>query len=437
MTTKNQERTCNYCHGSMKGKRRNAKYCSSTCRSNHWLKNNEDKNSINQTYERKGIIRSSSQATTIPDTTDNSNSTTSGTVSLTINDKVELDKLYKELEILENKRIALNINEAELGIRAITNIGATIGRNKSKNSLGEFAGSTLALAGSVYLMSLLPKEDQEQKQKEKEKEISSLEDQKMIIKFKITVIENKNKTNTTHNHLSNQYDNPSLNKRLNQKVETVNSKEKKHIQLNKSKDNVSSPLKIGNDKIITSKELIEYDYESIDTHGLWLEFIGKPSIDFYSVIHGKAGEGKSTFAIQFALYLASKFDRVLYVSGEEGFSMTMSDKFKRLGASNDNLIVANLKSYDEIKNELKSNKYYFIFIDSIDTLHIGPVEMNDLRNDNKDTAFITISQSTKDGKMRGSNEIVHDCDVVIQVEDGKATTTKNRFLEKGKVFDIF
>jgi hypothetical protein len=38
--------------------------------------------------------------------------------------------------------------------------------------------------------------------------------------------------------------------------------------------------------------------------------------------------------------------------------------------------------------------------------------------------------------MRDSNKSIHDSDRVIQVTDGKATTTKNRFLERGKKFEL-
>ena len=39
--------------------------------------------------------------------------------------------------------------------------------------------------------------------------------------------------------------------------------------------------------------------------------------------------------------------------------------------------------------------------------------------------------------MRGSYEIVHDADIAISVQNGIATTTKNRFLEKGRIYEIF
>ena len=58
-------------------------------------------------------------------------------------------------------------------------------------------------------------------------------------------------------------------------------------------------------------------------------------------------------------------------------------------------------------------------------------KLKELKALHPNSALITISQSTKDGKMRGPCEIVHDCDVAVKVESGVTTTTKNRFKEKG------
>jgi len=39
--------------------------------------------------------------------------------------------------------------------------------------------------------------------------------------------------------------------------------------------------------------------------------------------------------------------------------------------------------------------------------------------------------------MRGSYEIVHDCDLAVNVEKGIAVSTKNRFKEKGMTLEVF
>lgn len=115
----------------------------------------------------------------------------------------------------------------------------------------------------------------------------------------------------------------------------------------------------------------------------------------------------------------------------------MKDKLVNNKAVSDELFLADVRSYSSLIEEVKPNIYNFIFIDSLDNMRIGAQELNDLRKLFANSALITISQSTKDGKMRGSYEIVHDSDIAVAVSKGVAVTIKNRFLEKGKQFEIF
>jgi predicted ATP-dependent serine protease len=63
-------------------------------------------------------------------------------------------------------------------------------------------------------------------------------------------------------------------------------------------------------------------------------------------------------------------------------------------------------------------------------------ELESLRKDFPEVLFAIIMQSTKDGKFKGSNEYAHNSDINIKVEQGKASTIKNRFNELGD-FEIF
>jgi site-specific DNA-cytosine methylase len=190
-------------------------------------------------------------------------------------------------------------------------------------------------------------------------------------------------------------------------------------------------------RIISSSELLGMDFESLPFGNRWADFFGYPSPTFNCVIHGKAGEGKSTFALQFAKYLADNFGRTIYISGEEGFSKTFKDKLANTNSSSNMLYVAELKTLNDIMCEVQRGIYKHIFIDSLDCMGIDAEDMRKLRAIYKTTAFITISQSTKAGEMRGSNELKHDADICVDVERGIAITTKNRFKEKDMRFDVF
>lgn len=189
--------------------------------------------------------------------------------------------------------------------------------------------------------------------------------------------------------------------------------------------------------ILSSRQLTEMEYQAFHFEGKWAEFLGYPAVYFNAVIHGMPGEGKSTFALQFADYLATNCGNVLYVSGEEGFSKTLKDKIVSVNALSEGLFVADYRKYSEMKTQINPNSFNFIFLDSLDTLNMGTEELREFRGINDNTALITISQSTKDGKIRGSNEIVHDADIVVKVENGVAFTTKNRFKEKNQRFEVF
>jgi hypothetical protein len=62
-----------------------------------------------------------------------------------------------------------------------------------------------------------------------------------------------------------------------------------------------------------------------------------------------------------------------------------------------------------------------VFIDSVNYIRITPEDVEDIKAENPQTAFITIQQATKNGNFRGSQEFAHNCDMVIRVEAGMAS----------------
>ena len=60
------------------------------------------------------------------------------------------------------------------------------------------------------------------------------------------------------------------------------------------------------------------------------------------------------------------------------------------------------------------------------------MELVALKNKNPETGFVFIFHATKDGKFKGGNELAHEVDVIIEVEDGKATAS-GRFNAGGEM----
>ncbi len=311
--------------------------------------------------------------------------------------------------------------------------GAIIGLKKTKGSFwGLLLGITAGrLAGGI--VSELTKQEREKQKAQK------------IMKLRGQLLELQNR----HNGMIDE--SIKMSQELNKLPKYVMGKRKFAVLLSENTQEAETKTEVdlpkieartepelnGNEKIIRSSQLKDIHYKTLNFQEKWKDFFGLPVVTFQCVIHGMAGEGKSTFAIQFANYLAENFGTAIYVSSEEGFSKTFKDKVFANKTSSDFLFVADLRTYNDILKEVKPDQFNFIFLDSLDNMRIDAVMMKQLRNRYKNSALVTISQSTKDGKMRGSYEIVHDADIAVRVENGIATTTKNRFKEKGTVYKVF
>lgn len=188
--------------------------------------------------------------------------------------------------------------------------------------------------------------------------------------------------------------------------------------------------------IMSSNELINHTYTKYNFTGKWNDFVGQPSKNFHAMIYGRPKQGKSILAVQFAQYLSENFGRVLYIASEEGFSVTLQKKVAEFAQDNPNLDFANYRNFEQIKEALHVRKYQFVFIDSVNFIKITPEDVEDLKAQNRGTAFITIQQATKNGNFRGSQEFAHNCDMVIRVEAGQASH-QGRFQEPTEmaVFD--
>lgn len=64
--------------------------------------------------------------------------------------------------------------------------------------------------------------------------------------------------------------------------------------------------------------------------------------------------------------------------------------------------------------------FQFIVIDSINALGLDIHAWRDLRNQYPNSFFVLVSQVTKSGVFRGSQEWAHDVDVIVDVKNGKA-----------------
>lgn len=135
-----------------------------------------------------------------------------------------------------------------------------------------------------------------------------------------------------------------------------------------------------------------------------------------------------------AKYLAQNFGRVLYVTAEEGVNMTFRDKLKFCKAEVENFFVLDVRTGEDFMNEVGINEFHFIILDSLHDMEVDAAKMKEIFQKYKNSAFICIDQNNKKGELLGANEKKHICDIVVNVKNYAAETTKNRFKQKGEIF---
>jgi hypothetical protein len=185
-----------------------------------------------------------------------------------------------------------------------------------------------------------------------------------------------------------------------------------------------------NTGIVNSMDFLKMRFETLGFRGKYLNFIGDPSRGFRAMVYGKPKMGKSYLCADFAGYLARHHGKVLYVAKEEGLDHTLQEKLKAKEVAHPNLDVT-----DDIPQDLSG--YDFIFFDSVNKLGLSPEDLQTLEENNPGKSFIYVFQTTKDGNVRGTNEFMHNVDIVIEVYEVGKASQRGRFNQGGElnIFD--
>lgn len=172
--------------------------------------------------------------------------------------------------------------------------------------------------------------------------------------------------------------------------------------------------------ILIASDVMNLDIPVYQFASPYKDFVGNPTKNFSMIVYGLPKSGKSNFAFQFASFLARHFGKVLFVASEEGISRTLQDKIRFNLADYKEIHISPSKEYATIKRQVKENDYKFVFIDSLNVTDISVIELEELRKENKDKAFISILQTTKKGDFKGSQEFAHNADVIVSIDNGIA-----------------
>ena len=148
-----------------------------------------------------------------------------------------------------------------------------------------------------------------------------------------------------------------------------------------------------------------------------------------TLIGGSPGIGKSTLLLKIAGNLAKTEKKVLYVSGEESAGQ-IKLRANRLDANHEKLYLLSEINLGSVMNEIASEDYKFIVIDSIQTLYSeetpsAPGSVTQVRTitfelmriaKSKHIPIFIIGHITKDGSIAGPRVLEHMVDTVLYFE---------------------
>lgn len=150
---------------------------------------------------------------------------------------------------------------------------------------------------------------------------------------------------------------------------------------------------------LSISNIYEKRFKTFAFDGLFKTAFGTPEACGVWIIWGQEKNGKTWFALMLADYL-SQFDKVLYISAEEGTGMDFAGAMKRAKLTNDN---RNLKfkeyiSIQELRDKLDSRKSErIIFIDNCTVYadELRAAEFHKLRKDFPDKLFVFLAHEEK------------------------------------------
>lgn len=182
--------------------------------------------------------------------------------------------------------------------------------------------------------------------------------------------------------------------------------------------------------VIPAQELGSKRYNALKLDR-YADLVGDIEPGFVMQLWGRGGSGKSTFAIDFANELA-KHGKVVYVSAEESFGKTISDRIKRVNATHKNLMIANWDEQGEwtaLKDFLVKHGISYVIIDSLSVVDPNSKKAEGFRKwaKEKQIGLIFITHATKTGQYKGNSMVQHGVDIEIEAYEGKLRVNKTRY----------
>lgn len=170
-------------------------------------------------------------------------------------------------------------------------------------------------------------------------------------------------------------------------------------------------------RTLSPLEITERTVEVYPFTGDWAKILGEPDIRFSTLIRSEAKSGKSTYCARFAQYIA-QFGRVLYVSAEERLnSKTLQNRIKLCEVTNPNVRYVHIKDHVQIDMLIKTGKFRFIIIDSVQHVQMTYDQFENMRHKYKKRKLswhLVMQMGVDISKWK------HEVDVIVELKQGFA-----------------
>ncbi|MDR2148884.1 MAG: ATP-dependent serine protease [Tannerella sp.] len=186
---------------------------------------------------------------------------------------------------------------------------------------------------------------------------------------------------------------------------------------------------------LTLRNIIESKIPVFDFRGEWLEAFGKPQRSGIWYIYGDSGHGKTSFILKLIKELA-KFDKILFVSYEEGSASTpLQEGISRFGLLEANRKVSVCtKKGKELTERLDSRKCpNIVIVDSLDVSDFKRSEqVVELKNRYKNKLFIFTGWAKgREPAKRIGEDVLFMANQKIFIEGYRAISRGRSFGERG------
>lgn len=174
-------------------------------------------------------------------------------------------------------------------------------------------------------------------------------------------------------------------------------------------------------RAISTKTLFEKTYESFELEGIWKEVLGNPSKGGIWIIYGDEKNGKTWFALKLAEYL-SRFEKLWYISAEEGTGKEFQDNARRARVSpiNSKIIWSDYTEIDQVKKKLAKRQSPKIIVMDNATIYVDDLKNGVLRkliHDFASTTFILLAHMEKNEPFTATAKLAKKlAKIIIRIE---------------------